>query len=134
MLAAAGLVVASYLASVELGGGAAVCGPVGDCNTVHASEYARLLTIPVAVLGVAGYVAILALWPATRWGDPRLAQLAGGGLLAVALIGTAFSAYLTFLEPFVIGATCGWCLASALLMNAILILAVAGPVRRRATG
>jgi uncharacterized membrane protein len=39
------------------------------------------------------------------------------------LFGTLFSIYLTFLEPFVIGATCAWCLASAVIMTALLWLA-----------
>jgi len=42
------------------------------------------------------------------------------GLGALALGGTLFSIYLTFLEPFVIGATCAWCLASAILMTGLL--------------
>jgi uncharacterized membrane protein len=41
----------------------------------------------------------------------------------MALVGTLFSIYLTFLEPFVIGATCAWCLASSIIMAAILWLA-----------
>jgi uncharacterized membrane protein len=39
-----------------------------------------------------------------------------------AVAGVAFSVYLTFLEPFVIGATCAWCITSALLMTALLIM------------
>ena len=52
-------------------------------------------------------------------------------LLALALFGTLFSIYLTFLEPFVIGATCAWCLTSAVSMTLILLL-VAGAVFVRA--
>jgi uncharacterized membrane protein len=38
--------------------------------------------------------------------------------------GTLFSIYLTFLEPFVIGATCAWCLTSAIIMTALLWLSI----------
>jgi len=129
VLAVLGLSIAAYLSSVELSGAAAVCGPVGDCNAVHTSEYARLLGIPVGLLGVLGYVAILGLWLAVRFGGPVAADRAAKGIVAGATIGTAFSVYLTFLEPFVIGATCAWCLASAVLIGAILTLSVA-PARR----
>ncbi len=132
VLAVLGLTVAAYLSSVELSGSSAVCGPVGDCNAVHASSYARLFGIPVGVLGVAGYVGILGLWLAVRFGGRDLADSAAMGVVVMASIGTAFSAYLTFLEPFVIGATCAWCLASAVLMGSILIVSV-GPGREPLT-
>ena len=116
-----GLATATYLAGVELTSSTAVCGPVGDCNAVHASEYARLLGIPIGVLGVAAYLAILGLWLVARQ-VPSAAPSAGLGLYLLALGGTAFSIYLTFLEPFVIGATCGWCLISAVTMAVLLVL------------
>jgi uncharacterized membrane protein len=123
-IALAGLAVAAYLAAVEMSGSIAVCGPVGDCNRVHQSEYARLFgVLPVGLLGCTGYVGILAAWAVGRLPDGDPARLARLSLLALAAFGVAFSAYLTFLEPFVIGATCGWCLASAVLMGALLVVA-----------
>ena len=50
-VAVAGLAIAGYLSFVELAGSAAVCGPVGDCNVVHASAYARVLGVPLGLLG-----------------------------------------------------------------------------------
>ena len=41
-------------------------------------------------------------------------------LWGMAWIGAIFSIYLTFLEPFVIGATCMWCLTSAVVMTLLL--------------
>jgi uncharacterized membrane protein len=129
LLSVIGLGVAGYLAYVETTHVAAVCGPVGDCNTVQQSAYARLFgIIPIAVLGVAGYVAIGSAWLVAFWARGRLAGLIRLGLFAMALFGTLFSIYLTFLEPFVIGATCAWCLTSAVLMTALMLLA-AGPAR-----
>ena len=125
LLALAGLGVAAYLAFVETTATEAVCGPVGDCNTVQQSEYARLFgLVPIGVLGVAGYAAILIAWVAGTRAAPGVARPARLALLAMAFAGTAFSVYLTFLEPFVIGATCAWCVTSAVIMSALLVVAV----------
>ncbi|MFW6098107.1 MAG: vitamin K epoxide reductase family protein [Chloroflexota bacterium] len=127
LLAVAGLAVAGYLAYVETQAVAAVCGPVGDCNAVQTSEYAYLFGIPIGVLGVIGYVVILAAWGWSHWQrDPR-APLA---LLGVTIVGVLFSIYLTYLEPFVIGAVCAWCLTSAVIM-ALLLLASVDPAARQ---
>lgn len=122
-LCLAGLGVSIYMAFVETTHTTAVCGPIGDCNTVQQSEYALLFgRLPVGVLGVLGYASMLLTWFGWRWGRGRLGNLAGVALFAMALGGTLFSIYLTFLEPFVIGATCAWCLTSALCMTLILLI------------
>jgi len=132
LVAGAGLLVAIYMAYVEVSQTEAVCGAVGDCNTVQHSIYARLFgLLPIGVLGVVGYVLILLVWLVGQSiaGNPaRLAQVA---LLGMALFGTLFSVYLTFLEPFVIGATCAWCLTSALTM--LLLLWLVAPEGWQAT-
>lgn len=126
LLIVLGLVVAGYLAYIEVGENEAVCGAVGDCNTVQQSEYATLFgLIPIGVLGVIGYILILASWVASRATTGWTADVAQALLLGFALFGTLFSIYLTILEPFVIGATCAWCLTSAMLM--ILILSLEAP-------
>jgi uncharacterized membrane protein len=125
VLALAGLGVAAYLAFVETASVEAVCGPVGDCNTVQQSEYAMLFgVVPIGVLGVAGYVAILVAWVVGRLARGGIAGAGRLALLAMTFAGTAFSIYLTFLEPFVIGATCAWCVTSAVLMTALMVVAV----------
>jgi len=121
VLAAVGMAVASYLAMVEVTGAMAVCGPVGDCNTVQQSSYAVLLGVPVGMLGQAGYLAMFVAWALGMLGPRRWRGSAWLALWAMALGGVAFSAYLTFLEPFVIGATCVWCLTSAVVMTLILL-------------
>lgn len=126
-----GMAVAAYLAVVEVAGVEAVCGPVGDCTTVQQSEYARIFGIPVGVLGVVGYGVVLAAWGVGRFAPPRWGDAARRVLWGVALAATGFSVYLTFLEPFVIGATCAWCLTSAAVATAILVAAT--PERRVAS-
>lgn len=125
ILMLAGLGVAAYLSHVELKNVEAVCGPVGDCNTVQQSKYARLFGIlPIGVLGLAGFGALLAAWMLRRWASVRIAQWASVAILAMTGFGLLFSIYLTFLEPFVIGATCLWCLSSAVLMTTLYVRAL----------
>jgi uncharacterized membrane protein len=120
-----GLVVAGYLAYVEAANVSAVCGPVGDCNTVQQSAYARLFGIlPIGALGLAGYIMVLIAWLGIRFGRNGVENLAALALLGMTFAGTLFSVYLTFLEPFVIGATCAWCLTSAVLMTVLMLLSL----------
>ncbi|MGD2027501.1 MAG: vitamin K epoxide reductase family protein, partial [Anaerolineales bacterium] len=122
-----GIAIAAYLASIELTGNEAICGPVGDCNAVQQSEYAKLFGfLPVAVFGLIGYFLIGASWLVARRSTGRLQFYGKMGMFVFALLGLLFFVYLTFLEPFVIGATCAWCLTSGILM--ILINLYATPV------
>lgn len=124
LLAVLGIIVAGYLAYVETTGTEAVCGPVGDCNTVQQSKYAMLFgVIPVGALGLFGYVAILAAWLFTQPEGGLLSDLATMAIFGMTTFGTIFSIYLTFLEPFVIGATCAWCLTSAVIITVQMWLA-----------
>lgn len=123
LLALLGLVVAGYLAFIESTGGEAVCGPVGDCNTVQQSKYAMLFgVISIGLLGMLSYIAILSAWLIDRWGSEQLADLAKIAIFAMTFVGTLFSIYLTFLEPFVIGATCAWCLTSAVVITTLMLI------------
>jgi uncharacterized membrane protein len=124
LLAGVGLIVAAYLAYVEVKHVEAVCGPVGECNIVQNSEYALLLGIPIAVWGVMNYLAIAALWAGSRYLHARWANLAALGLLGLTLFGTCFSIYLTCLELFFIHAICAWCLTSALVTTLLMLLVV----------
>ena len=120
-----GFGVAGYLAYVETTQVAAVCGPVGDCNTVQQSEYARLFGIlPIGVMGLAGYVAIMIAWLIARYTKGKIVDLATLSMFGMAVFGVLFSIYLTFLEPFVIGATCAWCLTSAILITILMLLSM----------
>ena len=103
----------------------AVCGPIGDCNTVQSSEYAMLFgVLPVGVLGLVGYAAILIAWLIQRLRNDKLADYASLALLGMGLFGTLFSIYLTYLEIFVIEAVCLWCISSAVIMSLIMLLSI----------
>ena len=116
-LAVAGLCVSGYLTAVRLAGDDPVCVVGGGCHTVQQSEYATLAGIPVAVLGLVGYGALLvaAILP----GQPGRAL----GLFT-ALVSFGFSAYLTFAELFIIDAICAWCVTSAVLITLALVVAI----------
>lgn len=119
-----GLVVAAYLSYIELTNTAAVCGPVGHCNVVQQSPYAYLFgLLPVGLIGVAGYVLILGTWLLAAAGPRDWTREVKFALWVFTLIGVLFSLYLTFLEPFVIGASCLWCLLSSAIITLLFILA-----------
>jgi uncharacterized membrane protein len=122
-----GLMVAGYLAYIEATDTRAVCGPIGDCNTVQQSPYSHLFgVISIGAFGLIGYSVIIIAWAWARLGTSRAAAWAAIALFVLALLGTLFSIYFTFLEQFVIGATCAWCITSAALMTALMLL-TAGP-------
>jgi len=122
LLALLGLGVASYLAYVEVNQVTAVCGPIGECNIVQSSSYARLFGIPIAVLGVLSYLAVIALWLGQRYLSVHAASWCFLGLIMLAVFGTLFSIYLTILEIFAIQAVCMWCLSSAVFTTLIMVL------------
>ena len=119
-----GIGVAAYLTYVHYEGLKVLCLASGGCETVQSSRYAKLDGIPVAVLGLAGYVTILLSLAIP--GDSGRA--AGFG---IALIGFLFSLYLTYRELFTIHAICQWCVASAVLMTALVLLTGARVLREQ---
>jgi uncharacterized membrane protein/thiol-disulfide isomerase/thioredoxin len=127
LLSLAGIAISAYMTFIETSGTPAVCGPVGDCNTVQQSQFALLFgVIPLGALGLVGYAAILLTWLGARWLPGRRAEWSTVFAFGLSAFGTLFSIVLTFLEPFVIGATCTWCISSALAMTGLLWL-TSGP-------
>lgn len=117
-----GLAVITYLTFVEARGGPVACGPSGGCDTVQHSKYATLFgVLKVGYLGLIGYIGILAAWLVWQIGPESLKKLSVLALWGMSVFGVLFSIYLTFLEPFVIGATCMWCISSAVLMLLLLL-------------
>jgi uncharacterized membrane protein len=123
ILCLSGIMIAGYLIYVETSGDVAFCGPIGDCNVVQQSQYSRLFgIIPIGITGMFGYISMGITWLFARFSSKRLSNWANFTLFAMASVGILFSIYLTFLEPFVIGATCAWCLGSAVIMTLLFWL------------
>jgi uncharacterized membrane protein len=130
LLALVGLFLALYLWLHQIGvGGELKCG-TGGCDTVQASRWARVLGIPVAAYGVVGYAAILAVALAAL--QPAALERRRPALLLAALAtgGVLFSAWLTYLELFVIHAICRWCVGSAVTITIIWLVTLTG-LRRK---
>ena len=123
LLSLIGLGASIYLTYVEVTHTRALCGPVGDCNAVQSSPYAKLFGFfPVGLLGAIGYIAILVAWLWRRLRHDGLTNIAGTAMFGMALFGTLFTIYLTYLELFVIHAVCIWCLTSAVIITALMLL------------
>jgi uncharacterized membrane protein len=123
ILAIIGLGASIYLTYVEVTHTNVVCGPVGDCNAVQSSPYAKLFgLIPIGLVGALGYIAILVTWLWRRVRSDAFSKIAGPIMFVMALFGTLFSVYLTYLELFVIHAVCIWCLSSAIIITALMLL------------
>lgn len=105
VLSLVGLALATYLSVAYLSGAGVACGVSGGCGAVTTSEYSRFLGVPVALLR--------------------------RGLAGIACAGFAFSAYLTATQAFLIGSYCVYCLTSAALMTALMVVTVSAAVRRR---
>jgi uncharacterized membrane protein len=110
-----GIGVAGYLTYTHYEGLNVVCLSSGGCETVQKSVYSKLAGVPVAVLGLAGYIGIVFSLAIRN----ELGRVAGFG---IALIGFLFSMYLTYREIFTIKAICQWCVSSAVLMTILTIL------------
>jgi uncharacterized membrane protein len=115
VLTLVGIGIAGYLTYVHYQELSPVC-TTGGCERVQSSRYAKVVGVPVPLIGLIGYVAIFA----SLFVRGELARLATAFM---AIGGFAFSVYLTYLELFEIDAICQWCVGSAVVMTLIAILA-----------
>ena len=116
VLACIGLAIATYLTVVRLQGDSPTCVVGGSCAAVQSSAYAELAGIPVPVLGLMGYGALL-LSAALAGVPGRLLGLLAG------IVGFGFSMWLTYVELWVIDAICTWCVTSAAVVTVAAALA-----------
>jgi uncharacterized membrane protein len=122
LVALAGLFVATYLTLYKLGFIGTLSCSVGSCETVQLSRWATFLGLPVAVWGLGYYALVFALTLAgvqERFADSRGLSLA---LVLLTAWGLIFSAWLTYLELFVINAICQWCVVSAVIAGALFVI------------
>jgi uncharacterized membrane protein len=110
-----GIGIAGYLVYIHYAGIEPVCNIAHGCHKVQTSKYADLAGVPVALLGLIGYVTILGALLVRGEAARMVAAL-------TALIGFGFSAYLTYRELFTIDAICQWCVGSAILMTGLAIV------------
>ena len=118
VLTVLGLGVAIYLTYVHYSGTKPACTAGESCLKVQTSQWSKLAGVPVALIGLIGYVAILASLLAPEREESRLATL------GLTLVGFLFSGYLTYRELFSIHAICEWCASSAVILTILLICAV----------
>lgn len=118
VLAVVGLGIAGYTTYVHYAGIKPACTAGESCTKVQTSAYSELAGVPVALLGVIGYAAIVASLLAPGGEHTRLATA------VLTLGGFAFSAYLTYRELFSIHAICEWCVSSAAVMTVLMCLSL----------
>jgi len=125
LLALVGLFVALYMWLHALGfGGAIKCGASGGCETVQTSQWAVFLGFPVAFYGVVGYLAILIIALVALRASALAQRDWNLLLLLLATMGVVFTAYLTYVELFLIHAICRWCAGSAVIISLIWIVSL----------
>jgi uncharacterized membrane protein len=129
VLALIGIFDAGYLSMYKLGIIGGITCRVGSCEQVQNSPQAELLGVPVSVLGLGAYVALLAL--AIAGVQPRLVndRRIAVAIAAISGVGVLFSAYLTYVEARVIYMWCQYCVVSAILITLIFLLSL--PALRR---
>jgi uncharacterized membrane protein len=113
-----GIGIASYVTYVHYAGIKPACTAGESCTKVQTSIYSELAGVPVALMGLIGYIAILASLLAPETERTRFATL------VLTLGGFGFSAYLTYRELFSIHAICEWCVTSAIVMTILMLLSV----------
>jgi uncharacterized membrane protein len=122
-LAILGVLVSVYMTIYKLTENPNMCLGNGGCSTVNSSRYASIYGIPVALVGVGGYLVILAL----LWLEGRNSFLAENGTLVIfglALLGFLFTLYLIYVELALIHALCPFCVTSQITMTILFILSV----------
>ena len=129
-LSLAGLALATYLSVEHVTGGEAACVVGEGCGSVTSSEYAVLLGVPVAFIGVAGYAALFLGTLAYLGLDSPPSSLAYA-LLGMAVIGESLTAYFVYTQAFRIQAYCVYCLASAAIMTSAFAVTVFATFRAR---
>jgi uncharacterized membrane protein len=128
-LAILGLLVATYMTIYKFTANDNMCLGSGDCSTVNASRYSEVNGIPVALIGLLGYAAILAI----HWLERRNEFFEANGSMiffGISLVGFLFTLWLIYVEIALIKALCPFCLASQFIMTIIFILSIVRVVRQ----
>lgn len=132
-LASLGLLVSIYMTIYKLTDNNAMCLGSGDCATVNDSIYSEIFGIPVALVGVGGYLAILSVLLLERYGNNRFFQQNGlTAVFALGVGGFGFTLYLVYVEAFLIHAWCPFCVVSQITMTILFTLTIIRLIRQPA--
>ncbi len=124
ILGLVGLVDSLYLTWIKISHTEALCLPgIGNCDIVNNSRYSEIMGVPIALLGAAAYLMILALLIVEQW-KPHWQENTILLLFGITFAGTGYSAYLTYLEFAIIKAICPFCLLSAIVMGLLFVIAI----------
>lgn len=125
-MAVMGSGVAGYLTYTHGNNSGPVCVVFSGCSVVAQSAYAELWNIPTAAYGLLLYLVLAVLFSVRVIAQPpssiQRTYIYLGLLLTTA--GTGVSAWLTYIELYVLHAICLWCVVSALLVTGILCLSI----------
>ena len=124
LLALAGMGVSGYLSWAHLAHRSVACGGSRDCDLVQQSVYSEVAGIPVALLGLVAYTTVFALTLLRGRVPDDLEDYVPLAIFGIALVGVLYSAYLTYLELYVINAICRWCVGSAIIVTLVFLLSL----------
>lgn len=122
VLSVIGTMIGAYLVWVHYNMDALVCG-TGECEIVQTSSYSTVMDVPIAWLGTAMYLALLAI-ALLRLRLPDSTLPLGTAALAITAAGTLYSGWLTWVELYVIDAICHWCVASAVITTLLFVIEI----------
>jgi len=122
-LSVIGLAVSIYMTVFKLSGNDGMCLGSGDCSTVNASIFSEVNGIPVAVFGIIGYTAILAVHFFENR-NPFFKNNATLMIFGMALTGFLFTLWLVYVELVLLKAICPFCVTSQIAMTLVFIIAV----------
>ena len=129
VLALIGLFVSVYMTVYKITSNDAMCVGSRDCSVVNASRYSEISGIPVSLIGVGGYAALLAVIFLER--RPGFFQQNGTMLFfGLSLTGFLFTLYLIFVEAALLRAYCPFCITSQTAMTLIFVLSVVRVIRQ----
>ena len=121
VLAVIGLIDSIYLVWVKYTDQYALCGPIGNCESVNTSQYSEIWGIPIALLGAGAYIVIIILLLLENRSE-LMGEYSPLIVFGISLIGVLYSIYLTYIEVAVLRAICPYCVISAVVLVLLLVL------------
>lgn len=121
LLAFLGLLDSVYLVWVKYTGAYALCGPIGNCESVNTSQYSEIFGIPISLLGAGAYAIMIVLLLLENRSQ-IWAEFSSMIVFGISLIGVLYSIYLTYIEVVVLKEICPYCVISAIILVILLLL------------